>query len=317
MPRKPRVPLPLRIERVARRALFLACRTLVRRVPFHHLRRLGGWLGELQFRFGFVARRRMVREVTAILGRPADDRSVNEQMREAYRTNNAAVLEILKMFDRRQDEAMLLSNVEIDGIPILQAALAGGRGAILLAGHMGNGALLVVRLVASGIPVSVVYRAARMMDAGLFERGMPFYDIEGILANDGIRAYAKMLAALRRNRVVYMMADQGTRKARDGMRVRFLGKDMSMPAGPAQLARHANAPVLPVSTVAAEPKWRFEILPPIPRDKGASLEADAEALLRVSERLILRNPQLWSWHHRRWRHHPLAPNPTLPTENPR
>jgi KDO2-lipid IV(A) lauroyltransferase len=171
---------------------------------------------------------------------------------------------------------------------------------------MGNGALLVVRLAAGGIPVSVVFREARMMDAGLFQRGMPFYGIEGILATDGIRAYSKMLGALRRNRVVYMMADQGTKKASDGMMLRFLGKDMPMPAGPAQLARHSTAPVLPVATVAAQPRWRFEILPPVALAKGASLEADAEALLRASEQLILRHPQLWSWHHRRWRNHPLA-----------
>jgi lauroyl/myristoyl acyltransferase len=30
------------------------------------------------------------------------------------------------------------------------------------------------------------------------------------------------------------------------------------------------------------------------------------ALLRVTEQDILRHPQLWSWHHRRWRRFPLA-----------
>lgn len=61
LPRKPRVPLPLRIERAARRALFVAVRTLVRSVPFRRIRVVGEWLGELQFRLGFVARRRRAR----------------------------------------------------------------------------------------------------------------------------------------------------------------------------------------------------------------------------------------------------------------
>ena len=306
MPVAPRVPLALRIERSFGRIVFLACRTLVRRVAFDRIRPLGERLGEAQFRLGFVARRRAVRELAAVLGRAADDPLVHEQMRESYRVNTAAVLEILKMFDRKQDPALLLSKVEVDGIPRLTQALAGGRGAILLAGHMGNGALSVLRLIASGVPVSAVYREARMMDAGLLGRGLAFYDIEGIFANDGLRAYAAMLKALRSNRVVYVMADQGTKKAVDGLPVRFLGKDMPMPAGPAQLARHAGAPVLPLATVAVEPTWRFEILPPIPRDPNASLQADTQAMLRVSEKLILENPQWWSWHHRRWRRFPLA-----------
>jgi len=154
-----------------------------------------------------------------------------------------------------------------------------------------------------------------MMDAGLFERGLSAYGVEGILATDGLKAYGRMLSALRSNRVVFIMADQGVKKARDGMVFRFLGKDMPMPAGPAQLARHADAPVLPVATVAVEPAWRFEILAPIPRQPSASLESDVESLLRASEQMILGNPQWWSWHHRRWRHFPLADIPARSAED--
>jgi len=300
------VPLPLRLERALTRGLFLACRTLVRSLPYHRIRPLGALLGELQFRLMLRSRRRIEREVAMLLGRPAGDPTTHAQLRTAYRSNNAAVLEILKLFDQPQDRDMLLTQVEVDGLANLRSALEGGRGAILLAGHMGNGALLVIRLVAAGIPVSVVYHQARMMDEALFEQGLRAYGIEAILANDGIKAYGRMLAALRRNQVVYMMADQGTKKAKDGLLSRFLGKDMPMPAGPAQLARHAKAPVLPVATVAAEPVWRFEIQPAVVREPGASLEQDVAALLRVSEQEILRHPQLWSWHHRRWRNYPLA-----------
>ena len=310
----PKPPLPLRIERSLRRAMFLAGRTLVRSVRFERVRALGALLGELQFQLGFVPRRRMVRDLAALQGRGADDPAVKREMREAYRINDAAVLEVLKMFDRRQDPAMLLAHVEVDGIALLRQALEGGRGAILLATHAGNSALLVVRLAAAGVPVSMVFRESRMMDAGLFERGLSAYGVEGILATDGLKAYGRMLGALRSNRVVFIMADQGVKKARDGMVFRFLGKDMPMPGGPAQLARHAEAPVLPVATVAVEPVWRFEIRSAIPRQADASLEADVESLLRASEQMIMSNPQWWSWHHRRWRRFPLAADPARGVE---
>lgn len=305
LPRPPSPSLALRFERAKDRAVFRFVRGLVRRVRFERVRALGEALGELRFRIGWRARRRMEREIASLLDKPVGDAGVHALLREAYRSNDAAVLEILKLFDARHDVDRLLAHVQVDGIERLREALAAGRGAILLAGHAGNGALLVLRLVESGIPVSVVYREARMFQPGFFERGLSQYGIESILATEGLKAYGRMLAALKQRRVVYVMADQGTKKAKDGMVFRFLGKDMPMPAGPAQLARHARAPVLPVATLGARPRWHFEIEPPVPLG-GATLEDDAATLLRASEALILRAPQWWSWHHRRWRHFRLA-----------
>lgn len=303
------VPLRLRFRRLRRRLTFLALRTMVRALGFERLRSAGALIGELQFRFAAASRRRLQREVATLLGRRQDDADVRRLLLHAYRCNTAAVLEILAMFDRRQDQALLLSSAEVEGIDRLKDALAGGRGAILLAGHMGNGALFVVQLIAAGFPVTVVHKEARMMDAGFFSKGMPLYGIEGILANEGIKAYSRMLGALRAGRVVYVMADQGTKRAEDGVMLRFLGKQMPMPGGPAQLARHSRAPVLPVSTVASEPRWRFRIEPPVPLEKGATLEADVEQLVRVTELQVLAHPELWSWPHRRWRLYPLDHRP--------
>lgn len=298
--------LRLRIRRQRRRLMFLAARTLVRWAGFARVRGLGRFLGDLQYRFSPKERQRQAKDLAALLGKPQVDAQVESQLREAYRVNTAAVLEILAMFDRRQDSALSDSRCEIDGLEQLQEALAKGRGAILLPSHAGNGAALALRLAHQGWPVSVVYKQSRMMTAGFFERGFTLYGIEGILANEGIKAYGKMLGALRKGHILFVMLDQGTKMAQDGVMLRFLGKDMPMSAGPAQLARHSNAPVLPVATVGANPVWRFRIDPPLTRVAGASLEADTDQLVRVTERLILQQPQFWSWHHRRWRNFPLA-----------
>lgn len=79
-----------------------------------------------------------------------------------------------------------------------------------------------------------------------------------------------------------------------------------MSAGPAQLARQSGAPVLPLATTAAEPVWKFTIGAPVARVPGASLESEVGQLARVTEQNILQYPQLWSWHHRRWRKFPMA-----------
>jgi lauroyl/myristoyl acyltransferase len=285
--------------------MFLGVRTLLRTVGFGRARKVGNLLGELQFRLAGRSRRRMQAEMAVALGRSADDPAVAAMLREAYRVNTAAVFEVMAMLDRRQDQAVLLARAEVEGLDHLREAMAGGRGAILLATHAGNAALLPIRLAEAGWPVSVVYRESRMMSADFFQHGLELYGIQGIAANAGIRAYGQMLVALKQGRIVFLMLDQGVKEAKDGLVHRFLGKDMPMPAGPAQLARTARAPVLPVATTSARPVWRFAVQAPLTLGE-ASLESDVASLIGVTERLVLQQPQLWSWHQRRWRKFPAS-----------
>lgn len=286
--------------------MFLSLRTLLRVIGFRHARTLGSWLGDLQFWLAWPQRRRLQREVAQVLGRAADDKSVAVLLREAYRVNNGALVEIMSMFDQRQPESELAARCELEGLEHLRAAMTEGRGAIVLATHMGNASLAMIRLTQEGWPVSLLYRKARMMSTGFFQRGLEQYGIQAILANGGIRAYGQMLAALKQGRVLFLMMDQGLRKAENGVMQRFLGKDVPMPAGPAQLARVSRSPVLPMVAVAASPLWRFAIQPPVTVGQG-SLEADVDFLTRLTEAQVLQNPELWSWHHRRWSQLPMAP----------
>jgi KDO2-lipid IV(A) lauroyltransferase len=286
--------------------MFLVMRQVMRVAGFGGARRIGRVLADVQFRVAWRERRRCLEDLAQLLARPARDPWVRAQLREAYRVNTVAALEALAMFDRGVDRRVLDARCEVEGLANLQGALSAGRGAILMAAHMGNGALLATRLAGSGMPVSVLYNQGRMLSADFLRRGLALYGIDGIMANEGIRAYARMLDALRRGRILFVMLDQGTKASQPGVTLRFLGKDMRISAGPAQLARHSGAPVLPVSTTAAEPVWRFAIGTALPLAAGATLESDVERLARTTEKQILEHPHLWSWHHRRWRNFPMA-----------
>lgn len=283
--------------------MFLALRTLLRTAGFERAAPIGRLLGDLQFHLSWRQRRRMQQEMAAALGRP-NDAAVGSLLREAHRTNNAAVLQIMSLLDGRLDDTQIEASCQIDGLDHLREVMARGRGAVLLATHMGNAVLPVLKLAQAGWPVSVVYREARMMSAGFFQAGLERYGIEGILANTGIQAYAQMVKALKQGRIVFMMLDQGVKQAENGVLHRFLAKDMAMPAGPAQLARVARAPVLPMATVAAEPRWRFSIEPAVVLE-GPAFEDDLARLVSITERQVLAHPELWSWHQRRWRRHRL------------
>lgn len=298
--------LRLRLRRATKRSTFLCVRALVRTGGFWRAGCLGRAIGALQHRFSGSQVARYRHDMAIALGRPVDDPRTERELREAWEVNTGAVLEILSMFDRKVDPARLAAHCRIEGLEHLESASRAGRGVLLLGAHMGNGALIPVCLAASGWPVSVVYKQSRMMSAGFFQHGLAAYGIEPIMANEGMKAYARMLGALRKGRVVFIMADQGTKTQNDGIVMRFLGKDMPMPAGPAQLARHSHAPVLPFETLAARPQWHFRIHPPIERAAGSTLEDDAAQMLRTLEAMVHRHPELWSWPHRRWRLYPPA-----------
>jgi KDO2-lipid IV(A) lauroyltransferase len=294
-----------RLARARRRSLFLTARWLVRRTGFDGIRRAGAWVGRLHYLGSTRTRRACLAGIAAVLGRPADDPEVRCTLREAYRVNTIAVLEVLSMVDRKLDAARLQARCRVDGLEHLAAARR-GRGAILLATHSGNSLLLAAQLAEAGVPVTVVYRHARMMSAEFFATGLPRYGIEGILANEGFKAYARMVDALRKDRVVFAMVDQGVKEAETGVPMRFLGKDMPMPGGVVQLSRSTRAPMLPVTAVAADPVWHFVIEPPLELPPGGSIEDDTMKVMRRVESQILAHPDLWSWQHRRWRRYPLA-----------
>lgn len=292
-------------RRRQRRALFVLVSGLIRRCSFAQARRLGEWLGALHYRVDRRRRHACLVGMAHLQQRSTDDPALVAQLREAYRVNSRAVLEVVAMVDRRLDDALLRSQCEVEGLPNLEAARS-GRGAILLANHSGNSLLLTAQLASAGWPITVVYRHARMMSTEFFAAGLPRYGIEGILANEGFKAYARMVDALRRDRILFAMMDQGVKEAETGLPSRFLGKDMPMPAGLVQLARQSRAPILPVATLAADPVWRFAIEPPLARPAGGTLDADLATVLAHMERLVLARPQFWSWHQRRWRKFPLA-----------
>jgi lauroyl/myristoyl acyltransferase len=275
------------LRRARRRALFITARQLVRASGFRRLRPLGRFIGDLQYLFGGRTRRRCLADMAQLLQRSVDDPLVANHLRASYRTYAMAVLQVMAMCDRKLPLDLLSAECRTDGLEHLQAALARGKGAILLAKHAGNSLLLPAQLASAGLPMTVVYRQALMMSNEFFAEGLPRYGIEGIAANDGAKAYVRMRRAIKNNRVVFVMIDQGVKAAKDGVPMRFLGKDMPMPAGPAQLARHTGAPVFPLDTLETEPVWHFLVEPAVQFKPGSTLEEDLEQLVRLTERQLV------------------------------
>jgi lauroyl/myristoyl acyltransferase len=294
------------VARQWRRIMFLTLRGLLRWSGFEGARRFGPFFGKLHYYADGSVRRRCLVGVAAMLGRDRCDAEVIRTVRNAYRVNTIGVAEVLSMVDRRLDSQRLQQLCQVDGIDNLQCARS-GRGAILLATHSGNGLLMAAQLADKGWPITIVYRQSPMMSPQFIAEGLAHYGFDGIAANEGFRAYARMVDALRHDRVVFAMMDDGVRRSEGGgLPLCFMGKCMQMPPGVVQLARHSRAPIVPVTSLAADPRWHFRIEPRLALAPGGTIEEDMATVLKHVEGQIMAHPELWSWHQRRWRKHPLS-----------
>lgn len=199
----------------------------------------------------------------------------------------------------------------IEGLSHLDAALAEGKGAILLTAHVGYGRLIKPLLASRDYPVRLVGPKARGTEApsrysrfGGFVRTTllrlpPRQDEEvaDFVAGINLRPH---LAALSRNDALVIPVDG--EHARSAYPVAVLGRTIRFAPGVISLARASGAAVLPTLAVDAGERVgqgiRLEVGPPLPIDAST---APAEALLPfvdAVERCLEAYPHLWRWSNR-------------------
>ncbi|WP_143174298.1 phosphatidylinositol mannoside acyltransferase [Streptoalloteichus hindustanus] len=185
----------------------------------------------------------------------------------------------------------------------LDAALAAGRGAIVVLPHSGNWDAAGVWLVGHSGPFTTVVE--RLRPEALYRRFVAYRESLGfeILPSSGGPVPPAMTLArrLRRNQVVCLVADRDL--SATGVEVTFFGERTRMPAGPAHLAARTGAALLPArSLFAGERGYDIEIHPPVAvpgRDRAAVAEA-TQAVADVFAADIARRPEDWHMLQRLW-----------------
>lgn len=197
----------------------------------------------------------------------------------------------------------LPDHIVFDNLPLLSAALAQGRGLVLVAGHFGNWELVSPGLVAAGYPVTGY--------TGGLRNTLVDDQINAIRAFMGTKPVGRrsggargLLRTLRAGQIVALVADQHESTKRHY--VAFFGQPVSIAAGPYQLARRSGAPVLWVRTLR-EGRFRyratFEPLPgPHPEaEEEHDLLEFAQHMFALLERDTRAHPDHYFWMHNRFR----------------
>jgi len=223
----------------------------------------------------------------------------------------------------RMDPEDIVRRTEMEGFEALRDAAEGGRGAVVISGHLGNWEIAAAAVAARGMPMDV---AAHLQKNPFFHRHMlEVWDRLGLtvmVKNEAFRLVPQALAA---GRVVALISDQNMRKR--GVFVDFFGRSAATARGPALFALRTGAPVffgVAVRKHGFPSRYRV-IIDRIPLSEGApdgEGATDAHAIRDLTQRHVSRleahireAPSQYFWQHRRWKTRP-EPSPAPSPEPP-
>jgi Kdo2-lipid IVA lauroyltransferase/acyltransferase len=220
---------------------------------------------------------------------------------------------------RRWSAQEVLRRSELAGEEHLRAALARGKGVLMMTGHMGNWELGGVALAALGYPVSVMYREREPI--GIHDYVLRTRAEHGV-ENVGESDLRRCLSVLKEGRIMVLLVD-GRALKQSRACVPFFGRPAFCPTGPARLALKTGASVLFAGTWRTGPgRFRTELSPELPPVRTGTPEHEvwlnSAHYQGLIEREIRRRPeQQWLWYRRKWRLDGEEPGPLYEELSPK
>lgn len=201
------------------------------------------------------------------------------------------------MRSAKRTKEEVINSIEASGLDHLDAALAAGKGAILITAHFGNWERMSSYLAMRGYKLSAVARDANdpQMNA-LVEKLRQSGGIEVISRGNAAR---QILSRLRKNEAVGILPDQNS----DEIFVPFFGVPCGTVQGPAVLSTRSGAPILPTYCARiGEGRYRLWMEPPLEAEEGFEpVEGLTRALNLSLEGAIRQYPEQYLWIHNRWK----------------
>lgn len=198
----------------------------------------------------------------------------------------------------------LSAEVKIEGREHLDAALAEGKGCLLLCIHTGNWEALAGAISQQVAPTHVVVKKV----GGKFMNQLVSWvrrqlGYNAIIKGEGSQAARLIFKALGRNEIVGFVMDQYKHRA---PRLPYFGKVTQTNDGLATIWRRSGAPVLPILIERCATRQHVaKIWPVLELEKtdvpAADILAATARFNRVMEAMVLSCPQQYFWMHDRWK----------------
>jgi len=284
--------------------LFRVLSILVPLLPIGFAYWLADRLGELAYRFGGAARASVRRNLQHVLGPGAEPSQVEHLARRAFRTQARNYVDLFCV--PRLDLAVVDRIVEVEGWEHLQEALAAGKGALGIAGHLGNLEVVALKALAAGCSVTIPVEPLQPPE--LFRLVCHLRASQGLhIVRADEMALKAIYRALQHNELVALASDRDI--LGNGIDVPFFGQPASLPPAAALIALRTGAALLPVRAERLEGRrYRAVVLPPFwLRPSGDRRHDIYEGTARVAailEGFIRTDPGQWVMFADVWKQRP-------------
>jgi phosphatidylinositol dimannoside acyltransferase len=299
-------PRPAWLLRNLERAACLAAAVVLARLPAVLGYRVACWRGDWMRRHQAGKRAEMARNVRLVLGNEVSPATAQQVTREWFRLTCCEAVDVRRL---RHGARPLRRLVEVRGREHLEAALAGGKGAILCSAHFGSFLSGFSVLHASGFPVTTIGRWWYNYDASISSAERRIWDLQ----NRPLRCHRQRpniepwpgrpqvavlaAAALRANEVVTICIDAPPLYSdrERAIEVPFLGHQARLLPGAVVLAQLTGAPLLMcfMHRAADYRHQVLEIFAPVAVD-GEAATAFERCAAEVSV-AIQRSPAHWNF----------------------
>ena len=205
---------------------------------------------------------------------------------------------LLDCFIQLADNQHAQRIITIEGIEHLESALEMGKGVIALGAHIGNFVLLGSRLGLAGYKFHTLFRVPRdRAIENVVARYLPRYHYAVIPSQPRRVAARKILDALRKNEIVYILGDNLKRGRIDAL---LFSQKVPAPRGPISLALRSGAPLVPMYLVRTYHGNMALVIEPAmemirTRDLTGDIKQNTQRLVLYLESLIRRYPDQWNW----------------------
>jgi len=242
-------------------------------------------------------RRRSVANLRIALGDRLDEAAIDAMARRSLRNFFRCCLELLIALDASDDE--FRDRIALVGRENLAAALAKGKGVLVLSAHLGNFFLLGSRLAVEGYATFVLVNQPR---DGRFAELMDKYRLKvrqhTIHARPRREALRELNEVLRKNQLAVIITDE-FRKG-NGVEAPFFGGTVISRRGPATLALRTGAAIVPAYLVRqADDRLKLIIEPELEIErsgKGSTKVRENSARMTAwLERTVRAYPDQWNW----------------------
>ncbi|MFQ5857729.1 MAG: lysophospholipid acyltransferase family protein [Anaerolineae bacterium] len=258
--------------------------------------RLGYWLfariGDLFYWLDADGRRAVHDNLQHVLGPDVPRSVLSDKVRATFHTQAYNYFDLFRVPSMSAEE--IEARVNVEGWGHLEAAVAQGKGLIVVSAHFGNTDVLLQVLGIRGV------KALLLMEHLRPERLFKY--VANIRAHSGTEIIPvdaplkRVFRALRAGEVVPLALDRDV--THSGVDVPFFGEPARLPYGYARLARHTGSPIiLAFGLRLLDHQLRLRIEPalevPQTDDRASDVRAIMRQALDIAERYIAEHPEQW------------------------